>query len=772
MVGKQEKSILITCHDAQQPIDQLWDEIKSRFGICPSFFKLAQHEPPIAWSLFRQAEFAYLDNPMPASFKERLFTWLSRFCEARYCVARHCAFLLGLGRVAGDPGAPPLSAEQALALLKELMPDMEELPEHLRALEDTPARLTDWPDFDSDLGRRFHVACAVVFLNPGQTTPWLQALRRLLGPHRYEQLMLFLAFVRTAHFWTEVHPELEFEPDLEEMLREHEALVEPLLRGEDEAVRWELGRRLYDEMQSLRESQKSIEAIRDSEARFRAIFENAAVGIARVAPDGRWLEVNQRLCDIVGYTREELLTKTFGDITHPDDREQDLRAMRRMLAGDIETYLREKRYYHKNGSVVCVNLTASLMRRADGSPDYFIATIEDISERKRAGEKLRETEERLRLASWISGLGIFEWDVQADRAVWENERMYEIFGHNRADGALSRAHLAEKYIHPDDVAGFGQALADGMKTGRPFHVGYRIRRKDGALRWLDLAASFDLASDGAPIRMIGVMADVTERKQVEEKLRESQERLQIFIEHSPASLAMFDREMRYIAASRRWKTDYRLGDRDIRGQSHYALFPEIPERWKEVHRRSLEGEIVRADEDPFVRADGKVQWVRWETRPWHAADGAIGGIVIFTEEITDRKLAAEALRESELRFRTMISAIPNLLYETDADGVNIFTSAQWRAYTGMTAEESAGTRFIRAYHPDEADEVLAQWRAAVRSGTPFERKCRIRAADGSYRWILEREQPDRDTEGRIVRWAGSLTDIDDLIPAEEKLRES
>ena len=109
--------------------------------------------------------------------------------------------------------------------------------------------------------------------------------------------MLFLAFVRTAHFWTEVHPELAFEPDLVAMLREHEALVEPLLRGADEAVRWELGRRLYDEIQGLRESQKKIEALRDSEARFRAIFENAAVGIARVAPDGRWLEVNQRLCE-------------------------------------------------------------------------------------------------------------------------------------------------------------------------------------------------------------------------------------------------------------------------------------------------------------------------------------------------------------------------------------------------------------------------------------------------------------------------------------------
>src|SRR5262249_31781369 len=198
---------------------------------------------------------------------------------------------------------------------------------------------------------------------------------------------------------------------------------EALPHGANETARWKPDQRPYDETESLRESRKNIEAPHDSEARFRAIFENAAVGIARVTPDGRWMEVNQRLCDIVGYDREELMAKTFGDITHPDDLEQDLGAMRRMLAGEVETYFREKRYYRKDGSVVWVNLTSSLVRKADGAPDYFVSLIEDISARKRAEEKLREREERLSLASWASGLGAFEWDVQADRAVWENERM-------------------------------------------------------------------------------------------------------------------------------------------------------------------------------------------------------------------------------------------------------------------------------------------------------------------------------------------------------------
>jgi PAS domain S-box-containing protein len=291
---------------------------------------------------------------------------------------------------------------------------------------------------------------------------------------------------------------------------------EELQRDVNEAAPWNPSQRPYDQTESLREGQKNIAAPGDSEARFRSVFDNAAVGIARVAPDGRWLEANQRLCDIVGYAREELMTKTFGDITHPDDLEQDLGVMRRMLASDIETYLREKRYYRKDGSVVWVNLTTSLVRNADGGPDYFVSLIEDIPARKRAEEKLREREERLSLASWAAELGVFEWNVQADRAVWENKRMYEIFGHTHADGPLSKAQLIERYVHPDDAPAFDQALAEGMKSGRSFHTVYRIHRKDGALRWLELAGNFELAPDGAPIRMIGVLADITERKRAEE----------------------------------------------------------------------------------------------------------------------------------------------------------------------------------------------------------------------------------------------------------------
>lgn len=146
----------------------------------------------------------------------------------------------------------------------------------------------------------------------------------------------------------------------------------------------------------------------------------------------------------------------------------------------------------------------------------------------------------------------------------------------------------------------------------------------------------------------GISRDITARKQAEIELHESRERLRLLIDHAPTALAMFDRAMRYLEVSQRWREDFSLGNQAILGRSHYEVFPEIPEQWKEVHRRAMSGETVTADEDRFERLDGSSQWLRWEVRPWTDAAGTIGGIVIFSEDITKRKDAeGELTRRNE-----------------------------------------------------------------------------------------------------------------------------
>ena len=181
------------------------------------------------------------------------------------------------------------------------------------------------------------------------------------------------------------------------------------------------------------------EALLASEERFRATFEQAAVGLAHLAPDGRWLLVNQRLCAIVGYPRAELLKKTFQEITHPEDLDADLRQVGRLLAGEIDTYELEKRYLRGDGAVVWVNLTVSLVREPTGAAKYFISAVEDISARKRDEEALRRYAQRLRALH------------EADRAILQARSPAEIAG--AALGSLSRAipcrHLEVALFDPE-----------------------------------------------------------------------------------------------------------------------------------------------------------------------------------------------------------------------------------------------------------------------------------------------------------------------------------
>jgi PAS domain S-box-containing protein len=133
-------------------------------------------------------------------------------------------------------------------------------------------------------------------------------------------------------------------------------------------------------------------------------------------------------------------------------------------------------------------------------------------------------------------------------------------------------------------------------------------------------------------------------------LRENEARLRHFIDQAPVAIAMLDTQMRYLAASRRWLTAFSLSNQKVLGRCHYDVFPEIPERWKQIHRRCLAGAIESADEDLFQRADGSRQWVRWEIQPWYAAPGTIGGLVIFSEEITARMEAKEPCVKAKSAF--------------------------------------------------------------------------------------------------------------------------
>ena len=261
-----------------------------------------------------------------------------------------------------------------------------------------------------------------------------------------------------------------------------------------------------------------------------------------------------------------------------------------------------------------------------------------------------------------------------------------------------------------------------------------------------------------------------ERLIADEKLKASEEYLHFFFEYAPAALAMFDNEMRYLCVSQRWRSDYRLGDRNLLGLSHYDVFPEITERWKEAHRRGLAGEVIRVEMDRFERADGSVQWLCWEIRPWYKLDGIAGGIVIFTEDITSRKGTEEALRKSENEFRMLAESMPQIVWVCDPEGLNTYFNQRWVDYTGLSLEESAGHGWDKPFHPDDLQRAWNSWKNALINSATYTLECRLRRADGAYKWWLIRGVPVSNPEGAVLKWFGTCTDIDELKKAEvEKL---
>ena len=272
-------------------------------------------------------------------------------------------------------------------------------------------------------------------------------------------------------------------------------------------------------------AQKRAEAeLRESEERFRSTFDQAAVGLAHVDTNGRFLRVNQELCRIVGYSEAELLERTFQDITHPDDLQADLEFVRQTLANERQTYSMEKRYYHKNGSLVWVNLTVALVRQPGGEPKYFIAAIKDISLRKEAETALQNSELRYRAVSELASDFAFAMQVQADGSVlteWVTDAFQRITGYSAAEIGHYRDWL--NLVHPADHP----IVQDGWRrllSGAPVTVRVRIQTRDGQVRWvrLQLRPEFDLpgSAEGTPrlARVLGAGQDITEYKLIESEM--------------------------------------------------------------------------------------------------------------------------------------------------------------------------------------------------------------------------------------------------------------
>jgi PAS domain S-box-containing protein len=379
---------------------------------------------------------------------------------------------------------------------------------------------------------------------------------------------------------------------------------------------------------------------------FRDVFNAGPVGIAVEDFDGQPLFVNPAFCSFLGFSEEELRNKHCVDFSPPEDAQKDWVLFQQLRAGSIDHYQLEKRYFRKDGSLVWGRLNISLLK-SRLSP-LVLAMVEDITDKKRAEEALLrnaaivESSEDAIASGTLDGI-IVSWNTGAQR----------MYGYTEAEAVGKPITM----ILPPELRDEENKIFETLRAGGHIEHFETIRvTKTGKKINVSLTISPIKDSSGRTVGISGIARDITERKRAEEALAEvnrtlvaqaaslqsREELLRVFVKNVPAAVAMLDRDMRYLQVSDRWCSDYLRGRTQILGRSHYEFFPDMPERWKEAHRRALEGETLRAEEDRW-ESGGSTRWARWEVRPWRAADATVGGLLILTEDITRSKEAEETL---------------------------------------------------------------------------------------------------------------------------------
>jgi PAS domain S-box-containing protein len=367
---------------------QLQRRVNERFGVLPNFFRLSPETPEITEKLWGFAQAAYLDNPLPSVFKERLFVYLSRFCSVRYCIARHTGFLIGLGRPSGDKDARTESVVDVVKLLRRPLPRGPELNARLSFCLNCPAPLTEMPTAETPMEDGLFAHASHVFLQTPDAPACLDALERLLGTVRFQYLLLFLAFVRAAHYWTRVHPEIQFEDDIKQLLATHEALASCIL-DDQEATTDRVTQSILDELPALR--LKADNAI----GLLASIVDSSDDAIVSKTLEGVITTWNVGAERLFGYTAKEAIGQPISLIIPLDRRDEETSILARLSQGERIDHFDTIRL-RKDGTALDVSLSISPLRDSTGKIIGASKIARNITERKRVERELHESEQRFR----------------------------------------------------------------------------------------------------------------------------------------------------------------------------------------------------------------------------------------------------------------------------------------------------------------------------------------------------------------------------------------
>jgi two-component system sensor histidine kinase/response regulator len=371
----------------------------------------------------------------------------------------------------------------------------------------------------------------------------------------------------------------------------------------------------------------------ESEVRFRETFDEAPIGIALVGPNGRWLEVNRALCEIVGYSEAELLERSFQDMTHPDDANADVELLRRVLAGEVQTYQIEKRYFHNDGHTIWVKLSVAVVRDEADTPLHLVSHVEDITRAKATESALREGRRLLDESQAVAGVGSWAWNLETGEPSWSVQQ-YLLHGLNPISEIPTLEQFADQ-VHPDDRDRLATSIAAHVAAHRAFADEYRITLPRSGGRTLSVRGDF-LAGDpasGLPPRMAGTTQDVTAERAAQIAQQDVENRQRIVLSSLPDTMIMlYDSELRCSLLQGAMLEQLGLDAGQFEGRLlSEMLEPEPLAALEPLITQALTGEHASIE---FPSSDGRTYHV--DIAPYRSESGAITGAFTVWRDITDR----------------------------------------------------------------------------------------------------------------------------------------
>ena len=526
-------------------------------------------------------------------------------------------------------------------------------------------------------------------------------------------------------------------------------------------------------------------SLRESEERYRAFVRNSTEGIWRMEFEppvdislpievqvdqmyrsARLVECNDAMARMYGFSDAEgLMGKTLDfmlPLSEPSARGYLTSIIK---AGYRATNLESVERNVFGETVYFLNSMVGIVQ--DGYLVRMWGTQQNITDRKCAEEAIRESEARTRIAQQAARWGVFEYNYKTGKNYWslELEALYGL-----PPGTFEGTFEAwKKRVHPSDRHQAEQAVKNALNTNEYAHD-FRVVWDDGSVHWLFARAKVFRDAAGNPDRVLGVNVDITERKQAEEALRHSEEQLELISNTVPALISYVNKDRRYVTCNEAYTTWFGLSRKDLIGKTMEEVVGE--QAWEAMAsyvETAFQGQAVDYETEAKYR-HGITRWIHAVYMPHRDVSGEIAGLIIMVTDISAKKRAEAALRESEIRFRTMADSAPVLIWMNGLQGCEFVNRAYMEFIGVQTQEDVAKYDWARFIHEDDRDPYVALYMNALRERAPFDAQFRFRRCDGQYRWMRSFGRPRLTDSGELVGYVGASIDITDIREAQDHLQ--